>query len=67
MESRYFSKIEDNSEFRQLYCALLKIYKHKYPHNPEGVLKYHINRGIEGWDGSRFSVKEINAKHKVNQ
>lgn len=39
-----FKEIHSNPNLKEIYDKLLNVYKKKYPHNPEGVLKYHINR-----------------------
>ncbi len=41
-----FNQISSNDELKNLYNNLLEIYKTKYPHNPDGVLKYHIWREV---------------------
>lgn len=42
-----FQQIKINPKLNLKYIKLIEIYKTKYSHNPEGVLKYHINREFE--------------------
>ncbi|MCS7364599.1 MAG: hypothetical protein NDF54_04090 [archaeon GB-1867-035] len=40
-------KIKSDRNLIQLYNRLLRIYQTKYPHNPEGVLRFHISRQLK--------------------
>jgi len=62
-----FQKIKNNSNLKQLYSELLKIYEHKYPHNPEGVLKYHILRELRSEVKLDLALRKLLQKNKLNQ
>ncbi len=46
MEKRVsiFRQIELDPNLKKKFDELLKIYEAKYPHNPEGVLRYHLSK-----------------------
>ena len=39
-----FRQVKLDPKLKRDYDELLKIYEVKYPHNPEGVLRYHLSR-----------------------
>jgi len=62
-----FKQIEVNDELSRMYRDLLKIYRVKYPHNPEGVLRYHISRELKIGVTVETALKRLAQEHKLNQ
>jgi len=62
-----FRQIEMSDELSRMYRDLLEIYKVKYPHNPEGVLRYHIDRELRSEVEVDLALKKLMQKHKLNQ
>ncbi len=62
-----FKQIELSDELSSMYRDLLEVYEVKYPHNPEGVLRYHINRELRSGIQIDLALKRLIQKHKVNQ
>ena len=62
-----FRRIQMDDELSRMYRDLLEIYRVKYPHNPEGVLKYHINKELKSGIEVDLTLKRLMQRHKVNQ
>ena len=67
IEVDLLEQIKSSPKLKEVYDYLLKIYEVKYPHNPEGVLRYHINRELRSGMRVDSALKRLIQKHKVHQ